>query len=356
MSSKSAQVIMAIEEDIRVRGLRPGEPYQSAREVAQMLDVSPMTADRAMRQLASNGVLDRRHGSGTFVGAAAGDMAVPALRFIQIIISATFYHVYRVIMENIVATVHRCFPADRIEQVFVPDSDQSAFCAKIVKRWEGGNQPRSVVLVGCSQQLVRFFGDTSVPVVATGGVSKAQCTVPWIDMDHREAGRLLAGYAGGFGHRHFLVLMNHLWGCGDNEFLDGIEEGLKAAGNGLDARVRSVELDARAIETVLRQALRSGNPPGGVFCTTRLTAEVAVKVAEEMNLRIPEDFVVGTVLIRNPGGRVPRYAYTRWATTRESNDALYWMVHQLNLGCRPDPDQFLIPVELVLPDEVACWT
>ena len=356
MSSKSSQVIIAIEKDIRIRGLRPGEPYQSAREVAQMLDVSPMTADRAMRRLASNGVLERRHGSGTFVGTAAADMLALDLRHIQIVISAPFYSVYRVVVENIVATVHRCFPTDRIEQVFVPDSQQTAFCARIVKRWEAGGTPRSVVLVGCSQQMIRLFGDTCVPLVVTSGVPKGICTAPWIDMDHREAGRLLAGYACETGHRRLLVLMNHLWGCGDNDFLDGIEDGLKGAGGFVDARVRSVELDAGAIETILRQALRSATPPDGVLCTTRFTAEVAVSVAEDLNLRIPEDFVVGTVLVRTPGGRVPKYAYTRWATARETNEALYRMVYQMNQGCRPEPDHFLIPVELVLPDVGACWT
>jgi DNA-binding LacI/PurR family transcriptional regulator len=192
-----------------------------------------------------------------------------------------------------------------------------------------------------------------VPVVATGGVAKDNCALPWIDMDHRSAGRLLAAYARGLGHRRFLVLMNHLWGCGDNDFLDGIDEGLRSAGGGTEARVRSVEWDAAAIETVLLQALRGDAPPTGVFCTTRFTAELAVGIAEKLSMSIPEDFVVGTVLIRTPVGHQPKYAYTRWGTTRESNDALYRMVHQMNRGLKADPDHFLIPVELVEPMEHA---
>ncbi len=52
-------------------------------------------------------------------------------------------------------------------------------------------------------------------------------------------------------------------------------------------------------------------------------------------------------------GHQPKYAYTRWGTTRESNDALYRMVHQMNRGLKADPDRFLIPVELVEPMEHA---
>jgi len=353
MASKNTQVMSAIEQDIRARGLRPGQPYQSAREVAQMLDVSPMTADRAMRRLASTGVLARRHGSGTYVGEAVSDLSTSEFRHVQIIISSNFYHVYRVVVENIVATVHREFPTDSIEQIFVPETKPAAFCAQVIKRWDGGREPRTVVLVSCSQQIQRLFSETKVPVVATGGVSKTNCSLPWIDMDHRSAGRLLAAYARGLGHRRFLVLMNHLWGCGDNDFLDGIDEGLRGAGGATEARVRSVEWDAAAIETVLLQALRSEAPPTGVFCTTRFTAELAVGIAEKLSMRIPEDFVVGTVLIRTPVGHQPKYAYTRWGTTRESNDALYRMVHQMNRGLKADPDRFLIPVELVEPMEHA---
>lgn len=357
MGSKNVQVMNAIEQDIRVRGLRPGEPYQSAREIAQRLEVSPMTADRAMRRLADSGILMRRHGAGTFVGEAVSDYASAELKYLQIVIPVTFFTVYRVIVENIVATLHREFPTDRIEQVFVPESRQESYCTQVIKRWRVDREPRTVVLVGCSQQVQRLFCATAVPVVATGGVSKAQCNMPWIDMDHHAAGRLLASYARSLGHRRLLVLMNHLWGSGDNEFLDGVEEGLGGRkGEGIEARVRSVELDPAAIETVLDQALRSGNAPGGVLCTTRMTAEVAVRVADRRGMKLPEDFVVGTVLVRIPAGPPPKYAYTRWTTTRETNDALCRMVRQMDEGRRPAPDQFLIPVELVVPDEIACWT
>lgn len=357
MGSKNAQVMSAIERDIRVRGLRPGEPYQSAREVAQMLDVSPMTADRAMRRLADSGVLTRRHGSGTFVGDAVSDIASADVQYVQIVMPATFFSVYRVIVENIVATLHREFPSDRIEQVFVPESQSEAFCKQLIKRWAAGGEPRTVVLVSCNQQVQRLFSGTPVPVVATGGVAKQHCSLPWIDMDHRAAGRLLAEYVRSLGHGRILVLMNHLWGCGDNDFLDGVDDGLRSRnGRAVEARVRSVELDPGAIEAALDQALRSGGAPEGVLCTTRVTAEIAVRVAERRGLKLPEQFVVGTVLVRAPTGPPPKYAYTRWATARETNEALYRMVHQMNEGNHPDPNHFLIPVELVTPDDIACWT
>lgn len=356
MGSKNAHVMSAIEQDIRNRGLRPGQPYCSAREIADRLDVSPMTADRAMRRLADSGILIRRHGAGTFVGAALADRLAAEVRYLQIFIPANFYNAYRVIVENIVATLHQAFPRDRIEQVFISDAAQESFCRQLVRAWRTGEAPRAVVLVGCGLPVQRLFAEQGIPVVATGGVSKTQSPLPWIDMDHRESGRLLGHWAASLGHRRVLILMNHLWGCGDNDFLDGLEEGLRpASGKPIEARVRSVDVEGSDVESVLREAFQRGNPPGALICTARRNAEIAVRIAEDRGLRIPEDFAVATVLVRTPSGPPPRYTYTRWATTRETNDALRTMVRQLIRGMPPDPAQFLIPVELVTPGCLDEW-
>jgi DNA-binding LacI/PurR family transcriptional regulator len=356
MSSKSSQVMMAIEQDIRARGLKPGQLYQSAREVAQSLGVSPMTADRAMRKLASNGLLQRRHGSGTYVGEGVTAALHGPPRTIQIWVPSSFFELYGVIVENIVKTVHLEFPGDTIQQVFLPEDSQVSFCESIVSAWEHGTPPRTVVLVSCNQAVQRLVKSLNLPVVATGGVSKNNCEIPWIDMDYREAGHLLAEYIVSNGHRRVLVLMNRLWGFGDNEFLDGVEQGIARTGvQSVDARVRSVELEQRAIEAHLRRALRASTPPTAVICSSKLTASVAVRVAESLDLRVPDDFLVGTVRVRAPHDGSCKYAYTRWATSRESNAALYSMVHQINQGETPNPNHFLIPVELVAPDALAYW-
>ena len=356
MTSKNTQVMLAIEQDIRARGLKPGQLYQSAREVAQMLGVSPMTADRAMRKLASNGLLQRRHGSGTYVGEGAATAPKNMPRTVQIWVPSNFYALYNVIIENIIKTVHLELPHDSIQQIFIPEEEQLAFCERIVDSWSDGTPPRSVVLVSCSQAVQRLIKDHDIPAVATGGVSKGSCEIPWIDMDYRQAGAMLAEYTASVGHQRVLVLMNRLWGFGDNEFLEGIEQGIERSGKrNVDARVRSVEMEKRAIELHLRRALRGGQAPTAVICSSKMTASVAVRVAEEVGLRVPDDFLVCTVRVRSPHGTNCRYAFTRWATSRESNAALYSMMQQLNQGEEPNPNHYLIPVELVEPESLALW-
>jgi len=261
-----------------------------------------------------------------------------------------------VVLENIVKTCHLEFPGDSIQQVFIPEEDQLAFCERIADSWDDSSRPRTVILVSCSQAVQRLVKDLNLPAVASGGVSKSNCELPWLDMDYRQAGHLLSEYAVINGHQRILVLMNRLWGFGDNEFLEGVEQGIEGAGKrNIDARVRSVELEQRAIEVHIRRALRGGQPPTAVICSSKITAAVAVRVAEGLGLHVPEDFLVATVRVRAPQDSACRYAYTRWAVSRESNAALYSMVQQLNQGVTPDPDHYLIPVELVAPETLALW-
>ena len=53
--------------------LRPGEPLPSVRELARRLRVNPATVAQAYRELAQEGFVETRHGSGTFVNEVGSD-------------------------------------------------------------------------------------------------------------------------------------------------------------------------------------------------------------------------------------------------------------------------------------------
>ena len=349
MQSKSVQVILAIEQDIRARGLKPGQPYQSAREVAKMLGVSPMTANRAMCKMATTGLLERRHGSGTFVGEGINDTYTA--RSFQIWVPSTFYDLYHVVVERIVKFIHQEFPGDTIQQIFVPSEKQRTFCERVTQAWDDRAQPRTVIAISCSQSVHSLLRELDIPVIAIGAVNRSTCEVPWIDMDYRQSGYLLARCAVEQGHRRLLVLMNRLWGGGDNDFLDGIDVGIKSFPDvRVDARVRSVEAEQQAIEAYLRRLLRAGEPPTALICSSKATAEVAVETAQKLGHRVPEDFFVGTVRIRTPEFPGCPYVYVRWAIARESGPIFCRMVRQVNQGNLVEPNNYVIPVELDLPD------
>lgn len=61
------QIIWKIKE-LRLKGvLRPGEKLPSVRELSAMIIVNPNTVSKAYQELERQGVIETRHGKGTFV-------------------------------------------------------------------------------------------------------------------------------------------------------------------------------------------------------------------------------------------------------------------------------------------------
>lgn len=61
------QIQKAIRQRIDSGKLKPGDPVPSERELARLHKVSLMTARHALSEMARDGIVERRHGAGTFV-------------------------------------------------------------------------------------------------------------------------------------------------------------------------------------------------------------------------------------------------------------------------------------------------
>lgn len=61
------QIQKAIRQRIDSGKLKPGNPVPSERELARLHKVSLMTARHALTEMARDGIVERRHGAGTFV-------------------------------------------------------------------------------------------------------------------------------------------------------------------------------------------------------------------------------------------------------------------------------------------------
>src|SRR5690606_3691236 len=68
-SSLSERLADDIVEIIRTERLEPGDLLASSRELAQRFEVTTPTVREALRRLEATGIVEFRHGSGTYVGA-----------------------------------------------------------------------------------------------------------------------------------------------------------------------------------------------------------------------------------------------------------------------------------------------
>jgi DNA-binding GntR family transcriptional regulator len=90
-TSQIVHLAKRLEEDIRARSLKPGDPYLNTQETARMLGVSNAAANRALQLLVKRNTLRRRQRSGTFIaeptkrGAADVEMNLSTFWFIKTI-------------------------------------------------------------------------------------------------------------------------------------------------------------------------------------------------------------------------------------------------------------------------------
>ncbi len=87
-STPTARLAVRIEDDIRRRGLSPGDQYLTAQELADQLGVSRTTCHRALSLLAERNIVSRRRNSGTFVGPDMQPVASTLVRSVFVLMSS----------------------------------------------------------------------------------------------------------------------------------------------------------------------------------------------------------------------------------------------------------------------------
>src|SRR5664279_3663371 len=83
--SKAHWLAKRLEEDIRTRGLRAGEPYLTTAQAGRQLGISKAMAYRSMKILVARQVLVSHPGRGTFVGPEAGGAPFRQTKCIRIL-------------------------------------------------------------------------------------------------------------------------------------------------------------------------------------------------------------------------------------------------------------------------------
>jgi DNA-binding transcriptional MocR family regulator len=84
------QLATRVEQDIRSRELRPGDPYINTEEVARMLGVTKLLANRAMQLLAKRRVLHRRQRKQVVIAEGILSMKRPPVRCVHFLVQKDY--------------------------------------------------------------------------------------------------------------------------------------------------------------------------------------------------------------------------------------------------------------------------
>ncbi len=292
LNSNVARVGQLILDDIQRRGLAAGSPYMTADAAGREFGFSPQLVGRAMRVLAERGVLIRRAGVGTFVGPSAETDVDVRQKCIHALISGDLLQAdfsAGEVAEGLMASL----PGYSVQVNALPSHSPAATMRKLVQEgssvgWMGG-----LVLVGCPREVQELAVSLDVPAAVFGGVYATARSLPSVDADLHQTGRLMAEHMVDAGHERIALLMRDTWLPGDHQALEGINEVLAAAGLSQGAlQLRALPADTQVLAAEIRHLLESPQRPTGLICRSRFFGDAARRAAEQAGLRIGEDLAL----------------------------------------------------------------
>ncbi|WP_428388021.1 substrate-binding domain-containing protein [Mucisphaera sp.] len=274
-------VIAAIDAGV----FRAGERIPSTKELSQQLSVSLVTAHRALQDLVSIGILDRRQGRGTFVidrKDRPRQLRRMGVLFNEQASIADFYHSQ--ILEGIRQRSDDCL----IEPTILP--------------W-GTRQPpncKGFLLINPQEDQVRRLSeelDGKTPLLVIGAKSSVS-TIASVGIDNHDVSRQAIEYLHHLGHQKIA----YIGGLNDLSDTRDRRRGFEEVCQRLDIPVQdahTIEADSWRLSNEekerLQAMLNTADRPSAIFAAGYYLALDIYEVAARLGLNLPEDLSVVAV-------------------------------------------------------------
>lgn len=351
MPSQVTTLVAQLEDDIRRRGLRPGDRYLTAIEVGKLLDVSPMTANRAMKILADRALLVRHRSRGTFVGPGAAPAEVEPHPFdaVHLLIALDYRQSALGSSDSLVEAFTEALPGAAVELHFIPEQSALRYTTILLERFSAESAPSShgIVLVRCSRSVQALVADATIPAVVYGQAYNG-IALSSLEHDQSAIGRQMASYALERGRRTFAIITHSRWRRGDNLMLDAVTETLAQSEIGIgDLQIRSILPDQDAVREAFHEIFDAKSPPTALLCRSDHFATIGCQVISELGLKLGIDVDVISGGQDQAGMAQPFARLVSTQTIRQQARGLADLL--LRAGKQEPPQRINIPVQLELP-------
>lgn len=336
-----------LQEDIRRRGLKPGDRYLTSEEAAVFLDVSRTTASRAMRQLASRNVLERRRKLGTLIGpkAPAIPRSVPRMRIIQVLLVNDLEAEYAT--QELVLGLRTVMPDASVQLNFMPKTDAIEYVADAIEVSASHGRLLGIVALSVPREVHRYLQGLALPVVVLGSVFPEGEALPSVDCDNEQVGELIVDHAvEKVAHPRIALLALSTWTAGDNALLNGIMRALSKHSLPADSLIiRSIPEELA--ESEIRRLVADGSPPNVYFCRKQIFANVTISAVKERGMSLGKDVHVIGDAYPSPQGSKPPYPYVMGHTSYQASveQAARMLLTQIN-GQSLSNRHLVVPVTL----------
>jgi DNA-binding LacI/PurR family transcriptional regulator len=350
--SKAHWLAKRMEEDIRARGLRAGEPFLTTTQAGRQLGISKSMAYRAMKILTDREVLVSHPGRGTFVGCKAGGARLGLTKCCHVFLTQDLFRSSGQATHGWLAGLSAALPGCSIQFDFILPRDAEGQAERLLEQGLTSGTLACVVLVGCPREVQERVMLRGVPALVLGSDYSSTRQLPSVDADQLQAGRLAAQYLLRRGRRRIALLMRETWFPGDRRMFEGIGQAMDEAKLGHDALVlRNLSVDPAALAADLPRLLAQEHFPHACICRSPLFAQAAVKAAQSLGLNVPRDVeLIIAGLDRQTAATLGVPSVSMTVDTEELAAMGGRMLLQMIEGERPDPLHVVLPVELVTRD------
>ncbi|HBO42435.1 MAG TPA: hypothetical protein DD670_00545 [Planctomycetaceae bacterium] len=285
-----------IADEVQNGHLRVGTALPSEQQLAEMLQIARTTVRQALAELEREGVVQRKHGAGTFVNEAPRSSRHVGLDAFALVVPGAGTGSWPALQSGFQGAA-----AELQKQILVCSSENNldrqanVFLQLIQKRVAGvALAPTSLPLTPAFQ--VKHLQDNGIPVVfchrGVKGVDAPLLAIPFREVG-RKAGELLLVH----GHRSVAFFSMHRRVEASLGYESGLREILEDAGSGLPESLtywgETVSPDAstqtEAVLAALRRMFDGPDPPTAIMASFDPLAERIYLLLGELGLRVPED-------------------------------------------------------------------
>lgn len=288
---KYRQVYDALERDILAGKYKSGQKLPSEASLVKQFGASRITVGRAVRDLRSHGLVERRAGSGTYVRQTVAAVPEAGLTFGLLIPDLGETEIFEPIREGMAGA------PESGEHALLWGATNARTGTKEAQAWRLAEQYLTRRVAGVffaplelipgkdemNARIVAAFEQAGIPIVLLD-----RCYLPYphrsrhdlVGIDNRRAGYLAAEHLALLGRKRIAFLAQPHSASTVSARIAGYREALNAGGLGFSA----IGGDAGA--------LMKDERPDGVVCANDRTAGMAMQKLIAMGVRIPQDVAI----------------------------------------------------------------
>lgn len=354
-TSRLKDVANQIEQDILRRGLGPGDRYLTAEEASRLFSVSQPIANRAMKLLAEKDVLKRHRRSGTFVSGGGGSHRPVNIQNVYFLMPSDQVETGSVLFGSFVRALRTEMGNVNVQLSFLPSRNRLDFVRATIDAARSVQQLAGVVGVSCGQEIYRYLANEHVSTVICGSFHGAGTTLPTVDVDNKQAARLLMEYLIDKGHTRIAILAEDFGRPGDHDFHDEAVDVLTEANlpaNALLVRAYPGSYDAYRLQAGELLSLGDRRPTA-LICRRAQLAEVAREVASQLGLSVPRDLEIVYEDFAASQTAQPSFPHVQpTMLIDEFAVQVARMLNQIRRAKTLSNPKVVIPVKMVVPESV----